>query len=80
MTTADFLTARGTGTFRTAQLCESCRAVMESQGRQVPVAGDDFEDASFSLKRIMYQMAATTRPTWTPFCVALSPTPGSEAA
>ena len=33
-----------------------------------------------SLKRIMYQMAATTRPTWTPFCVALSATPGSEAA
>ena len=43
-----FLTARGTGTFRTAQLCESCRAVMESQGREVPVAGDDLKMRAFA--------------------------------
>eukprot|EP00434_Breviolum_minutum_P034818 symbB.v1.2.030822.t1/scaffold3511.1/size105743/1 len=43
-----FLTARGTGTFRTAQLCESCRAVMESQGREVPVAGNDLKMRAFA--------------------------------
>ena len=45
---ADFLTARGTGTSRIAQLCENCRAVIETQGRQGPVAGDDLKTRAFA--------------------------------
>ena len=44
-----FLTARGTGASRAAQLCEGCRLLIGTRGDPMPAPGDLFEDETFRL-------------------------------
>ena len=43
-----FLGARGTGASREAQLCSSCRALLESRGDGVPVGGSELKMRAFA--------------------------------
>ena len=43
-----FLTARGTGASRAAQLCERCRLLIETRGGPMPAAGDVLRMRAFA--------------------------------